>query len=249
MKVVVIAGNGLIGKKLVKNLLQQEHEVIAASRSTGVNTVTGEGLAKALLQADVVVDVANSPSFEEKAALDFFKASGENIFAAEKANHVKHHIALSVVGTERLLASGYFRAKMLQEDLIKGSKIPYTILRATQFFEFVGDIAQSATQGNTVRLPHALFQPIAADDVAALLTDLVNEDPLDGMLEVAGPDKAPLDEMISMFLKENQDKRTVIRDDEALYFGLKLNDQSLVPGANACIGPIHFKDWLKSKKT
>src|SRR2546426_10039737 len=188
MKIVVIGGSGLIGKKVVKNLRQQGHEVVAASPSSGVNTITGEGLAEALAGAQVVVDVANSPSWEDKAVLEFFETSGRNLVAAEAAAGVGHHVALSVVGTERLLASGYFRAKMAQETLIKASPIPYTIVRATQFFEFVAAIAQSATEGQTVRLPPALMQPIVSDDVAAAMADVAVEKPVNGTVELAGPE-------------------------------------------------------------
>src|SRR5467141_1713346 len=195
MKIVVIGGSGLIGKKLVKNLRQQGHEVVAASPSLGVNTVTGEGLAQALAGAQVVVDVANAPSWEDKAVLEFFETSGRNLLAAEAAAGVGHHVALSVVGTDRLLASGYFRAKMAQENLIKASPIPYTIVRATQFFEFVGGIAQSATEGQTVRLPSGLFQPILSDDVAAALARIAVAKPLNGTIELAGPDVLPFEEV------------------------------------------------------
>src|SRR5438046_10625458 len=186
-KIVVIGGSGLIGAKLVKNLRQQGHEVLPASPSSGVNTITGEGLAKALAGAQVVVDVANAPSWEDKAVLEFFETSGRNLIAAEMAAGVQHHVALSVVGTDRLLASGYFRAKMAQEKLIKASPIPYTIIRATQFFEFVGSIAQSATEGQTVRLPPALVQPIVSDDVAAVVAEIAVGEPFNGMVELAGP--------------------------------------------------------------
>src|SRR5215467_8138428 len=188
MKIVVIGGTGLIGKKVVTNLRQHGHEVVAASPSSGVNTVTGEGLAQALAGAQVVVDVANAPSWEDKAVLEFFETSGRNLLAAEAAAGVSHHVALSVVGTDRLLASGYFRAKMAQENLIKASSIPYSIVRATQFFEFVGGIAQFSTEGQTVRLSSALMQPIAADDVAAILADIAVEEPRNGMVEMAGPE-------------------------------------------------------------
>ena len=191
MKIVVIGGSGLIGTKLVHNLRQRGHEVVAASRSSGVNTLTGEGLAEALAGAQVVVDVANSPSFEDKAVLEFFETSGRNLLAAEAAAGVGHHVALSVVGTDRLLASGYFRAKMAQENLIKASRIPYTIVRATQFFEFVGSIAQSATDGQTVRLPPALMQPIVSDDVAAALADIAVEQPLNGTHRAGRPRTDP----------------------------------------------------------
>lgn len=245
MKVVVIGGSGLIGKKLVENLRKLGYEVVAASPSLGVNTLTGEGLVEALTNAKIVFDVANSPSFEDQAALEFFQTSGHNLLAAEATAGVQHHIALSVVGTDRLLESGYFRAKMAQESLIKASKIPYTILRATQFFEFVSAIAQSATEGETVRLSSALFQPVASDDVAATLANIVSEKPLNGTVELAGPESMGLDEFVRLFFKATRDTRKVITDPNALYFGLKLNDQSLTPGDKPRIGPTHFEDWLR----
>jgi uncharacterized protein YbjT (DUF2867 family) len=228
----------------VKNLRQHGHEVVAASPSSGVNTLTGEGLAEALTDAQVVVDVANSPSFEDKAVLEFFETSGRNLLAAEAAAGVGHHVALSVVGTDRLLASGYFRAKMAQENLIKSSKIPYTILRSTQFFEFVSSIAQSATDGQTVRLSPALVQPIVSDDVAAALADIAVEEPVNGTVELAGPEPIRLDELVRRFLSANRDAREVTTDVHALYFGTELNDQSLTPGENPRIGPTRFEDWL-----
>ena len=249
MKIVVIGGNGLIGTKLVKNLRQLGHDVVAASRSSGVDTLTGKGLAEAMTGAQVVVDVANSPSWEDKAVLEFFETSTHNLLAAESAAGVGHHVALSVVGTERLLASGYFRAKMAQENLIKASPVPYTIVRATQFFEFVGGIAQSATDGQTVRLPPpALFQPIVSDDVAAALVDVVVGAPLNGMVELAGPEPVPLDKLVGRFLIATQDPRQVVADVHARYFGLELNDQSLTPGENPRIGPTRFADWLGRSK-
>lgn len=244
MKIVVIGGSGLIGKKLVKNLRQQSHEVVAASPSSGVNTVTGEGLAEALAGVQVVVDVVNSPSFEDRAVLEFFETSGRNLLAAEAAAGVGHHVALSVVGTDRLLASGYFRAKMSQENLIKASAIPYTIVRSTQFFEFVGSIAQSATEGQTVRLSPALMQPIVSDDVAAALADVAVEEPVNGTVELAGPEPIRLDELARRFLNANRDARKVTTDVHALYFGAELNDHSLTPGAHPRIGPTRFEDWL-----
>ena len=244
MKIVVIGGSGLIGKKLVNNLRQHGHEVVAASPSSGVNTLTGEGLAEALTDAQVVVDVANSPSFEDKAVLEFFETAGRNLLAAEAAAGVGHHVALSVVGTDRLLTSGYFRAKMAQENLIKASKIPYTILRSTQFFEFVGGIAQSATDGQTVRLSPALVQPVVSDDVAAALADVAVEQPLNGTVELAGPEPIRLDELVRRFLSANRDARKVTTDVHARYFGTELNDQSLTPGDNPRIGPTRFEDWL-----
>ena len=244
MKIVVIGGSGLIGKKVVTNLRQHGHEVVAASPSSGVNTVTGEGLAQALAGAQVVVDVANAPSWEDNAVLAFFETSGRNLLAAEAAAGVGHHVALSVVGTDRLLASGYFRAKMAQENLIKASPIPYTIVRATQFFEFVGGIAQSATEGQTVRLPPVLMQPIAADDVAAVMADVALAAPLNGTFDLAGPQPIRQDELVRQFLTTTGDARTVIADPKALYSGTEVNDQSLTPGDKPRLGPTRFADWL-----
>ena len=217
----------------------------AASPSTGVNAVTGEGLAEALTGARVVVDVANAPSWEDKAVLEFFETSGRNLLAAEAAAGVTHHVALSVVGTERLLASGYFRAKMAQEELIRASEIPYTIVRSTQFFEFVGGIAQISTEGQTVRLPPALMQPIAADDVAAILADVAVGEPLNGMVEMAGPEPIRMDELVRRYLTATRDARTVITDPNARYYGIEVNDQSLTPGDNPRIGPTRFEEWLR----
>src|SRR5262245_33640270 len=244
IKIVVIGGSGLIGTKLVNNLRRQGHEVVAASPSSGVNAVTGEGLAGALNGAQVVVDVANAPSWEDKAVLDFFETSSRNLLAGEAAAGVKHHVALSVVGTDRLLGSGYFRAKMAQEKLIKASQIPYTIVRATQFFEFVGGIAKNAAEGATVRLPSALMQPIAADDVAAALADVAVAKPMNGTLEIAGPEKIRQDELVRQFLNASGDERKVITDVHARYYGLEVNDQSLVPGTNPRLGAIRFAEWL-----
>jgi uncharacterized protein YbjT (DUF2867 family) len=243
MKIVVIGGSGLIGTKLVRNLRAQGHEVVAASPSSGINILTGEGLAEALKGAQVVLDVANSPSFDDK-SLEFFETAGRNILAAEADAGVRHHVALSVVGTDRLLASCYFRAKMAQETLIKASGIPYTILRATQFFEFVGAIAQSATDGQTVRLSPALVQPIVSDDVAAALAEVAVAEPLNGTVELAGPEPIQLDELVRRFLSASRDARKVITDVNAHYFGIEVNDQSLTPGDNPRIGPTRFEDWL-----
>ena len=245
LKIVVIGGSGLIGSKLAANLRQLGHEVVAASPSSGVNTLTGEGLANALTGAQVVVDVANSPSFEDKAVLEFFLKSGRNLLAAEATAGVRHHVALSVVGTERLLASGYFRAKMAQENLIKVSPIPYTIVRATQFFEFVKVIAHGAADGQNVRLPSALMQPMLSDDVAELLAEIAVRAPANGTVEIAGPEPIRQDEMIRQFLRATGDSRSVIVDAEALYFGTRLNDQSLTPGENPLLGKTRFQDWLK----
>ena len=244
MKIVVIGGSGLIGKKLVNGLRERGHETVAASPSLGVNTVTGEGLAEALAGAQVVVDVANSPSFEDKAVLEFFETSGRNLLAAEAIAGVGHHVALSVVGADRLPDSGYMRAKIAQEKLIKDSKIPYTILRSTQFFEFLSGIAKSGTDGQTVRLSPALVQPIASDDVATALTDITVGAPLNGTVEVAGPEKLRLDELVQRFLSANQDARKVITDIHARYFGLELNDHSLTPGDKPLVGATNFDLWL-----
>ena len=251
MKIVVIGGSGLIGTKVVSNLRQRGHEVVAASPSTGVNTLTGEGLAKALDGAQVVVDVANSPSFEDKPALEFFETSGRNLLAGEAAAGVRHHVALSVVGTDRLLGSGpgslsgYFRAKMAQENLIKASGIPFTVVHATQFFEFVKNIAQSTTDGSTVRLSSVLMQPILSDDVAAAVAEVALGQPINGMIEVAGPDRIRQDELVRQYLSATGDPRKVIIDVNAGYFGIEVNDQSLVPGENPRLGPTHYADWLE----
>jgi len=247
MKIIVIGGTGLIGTKVVRNLRDKGHEVVAASPSKGINSVTGEGLAEALVGAQVVVDVANAPSWEDKAVLEFFETSGRNLLAAEAAAEVGHHVALSVVGTDRLLASGYFRAKMAQENLIKASSIPYTIVRATQFFEFVGGIAQSATQGQTVRLPPVLMQPIVSDDVAAAMADAALAEPLNGTVDLAGPEAIRQDDLVRRFLKATGDPRTVITDPKALYYGIAVDNQSLMPGDNPRLGPTRFADWLSRK--
>jgi len=250
MKIVVIGGTGLIGSKAVNILRQRGHEVVAASPSSGVNTLTGEGLAEALKGAQVVVDVANSPSFEDKPALDFFETSGRNLLSAEKSAGVKHHVALSVVGTDRLTGSGpgslsgYFRAKMAQENLIKASGIPFTIVHATQFFEFVKSIAQSATGGSTIPLSSVLMQPMASDDVAAAVADVALGQPVNGMIEIAGPDQIRQDELVRQYLSATGDARKVAIDAKAGYFGIAVNDQSLVPGDNPRLGPTHYEEWL-----
>lgn len=245
LKVVVIGGTGLIGSKLVADLRRRGHHAVAASPSSGVNAVTGAGLVEALTGADVVVDVANSPSFDDEAVLAFFENSSRNLLAAEEKAGVKHHVALSVVGTDRLLASGYFRAKMAQEKLIVSSKIPYTIVRATQFFEFVGAIAQVATEGSTVRLPPAMMQPIGSDDVAALLADVVVAAPVNGMVEIAGPEPIRQDALVRRFFAATGDARRVVTDANALYFGrAPVDDQSLTPGDHPRLGAARFEDWL-----
>ncbi len=244
MKIVVIGGTGLIGTKLVARLRERGHEVIAASPNSGVNTITGEGLADALRGAQVVVDVANSPSFEDKAALEFFETSGRNLLAAEAAAGVGHHLALSVVGTDRLLESGYFRAKMAQENLIKASGIPFTILHSTQFFEFVDSIIKSGADGNVIRLSPALIQPVASDDVAAALADLAVGPPVNGMVEVAGPEQFPLDQIARKVLAARNDRRQVIADAGARYYGAVLSEHSLTPGDHPRFAPTRFGDWL-----
>jgi uncharacterized protein YbjT (DUF2867 family) len=244
MKIVVIGGTGLIGSKVVETLKQKGHEVTAAAPNTGVNTITGEGLAEALGGAAVVVDVANSPSFEDKVAMDFFQTSGRNLTAAEAKAGVGHHVALSVVGTERLQDSGYFRAKLAQEESIKSSPVPYTLIRATQFFEFIRGIAQSATVGDEVRLSHTLFQPMAAQDVAAAVADAALAPPTNGTSEIAGPATFHIDEIVATTLAHDNDPRKVVVDPNAHYYGVKLNDQSLVPGPGARLGPTRFDWWL-----
>ena len=251
MKIVVIGGTGLIGSKVVSILRQRGHQVVSASPSSGVNTLTGEGLAGALAGAQVVVDVANSPSFEDKPAMDFFERSGRNLLAAEKAAGVKHHVALSVVGTDRLTGSGagslsgYFRAKLAQENLIKASGVPFTIIHATQFFEFAKGIAQSGADGSTIRLSSVLMQPIAAEEVSAAVADVALGQPVNGMIEVAGPDQIRQDELVRQYLSATGDAQKVVTDANAGYFGIAVNDESLVPGVGARLGTMHYKDWLK----
>jgi uncharacterized protein YbjT (DUF2867 family) len=244
MKIVIIGGTGLIGKKVVNNLRRRGQEVVAASPSSGVNTVTGEGLTEALKDAQVVVDVANAPSWEDKEVMEFFQTEGRNLLGAEKEAGVRHHIALSIVGAERLPASGYLRAKLAQENLIKASGIPFTIVRSTQFFGFVKGIIQSATEGQTVRLSPAFMQPIAADDVAAALTGFALSKPLNGIVEIAGPEPIRMDEFAQRFLSATRDPRKVTTDANALYFGTELKDHSLTPGKNARLAPTRFEEWL-----
>ncbi|WP_119272209.1 SDR family oxidoreductase [Taklimakanibacter deserti] len=245
MKIVVIGGTGLIGSKTVERLRKKGHDVLAAAPNTGVNTITGEGVAEAVAGAGVVIDLANSPAFDEKSALEFFRTAGHNLLAAEMAAGVKHHIALSVVGTERLQSSGYFRGKHAQEELIRSSGIPYTIVHSTQFYEFTGAIAQSGADGQTVHLPPALFQPIAADDVADIMADVALGSPANHMIEIAGPDRVRMSDLVTQYLKATNDPRTPIADPRALYFGVELDDSTLVPGDNPRIGPKRFDDWLK----
>ena len=248
MKIVVIGGSGLIGSKLVTKLAQHGHEAVAASPSSGVNTLTGEGLAAVLEGAQVVVDVSNSPSFEEEAAMTFFKTSTRNLLTHEAAAGVGHHVALSVVGTEPLSKSGgiggYFRAKLAQESLIKASSIPYSIVHATQFFEFVKRMADDATDGNRVRLAPVLIQPMAADDVASAVGRVATGSPLNGTVEVGGPEQFRLDELIRQDLSARHDPREVVVDPSAGYFGAELGERTLVPGDGARLGETRFQDWL-----
>src|ERR671925_1109336 len=244
MKIVVIGGTGLIGSSLVERLRKDGHEPLAAAPNTGVNTLTGEGLAEALEGAQVVVDVANAPAWEDQAVLDFFQTSSRNLLAAEAAAGVGHHVALSVVGAERLHESGYMRAKVAQEDLVKAWPISYTIVRATQFFEFIGRIADSSAEGDTVRLAPVLVQPEAADDVAGTLADVAVGAPLNDTVELAGPEAFRLDELARRVLKANDDRRQVTADVHARYFGAELDDRSLTPGDGARIASIRFDDWL-----
>lgn len=245
MKIAIIGGTGLIGSKTVERLRNQGHEVIAASPDSGVDTISGRGVAEALKGAQVVVDLANSRSFEADAALKFFETSGRNLLSAGKAAGVKHHVALSVVGTDRMLESGYFRGKLAQEKGIAASGLPYTIVRSTQFFEFMGRIGDEGVVGQTIHVSPALAQPIAADDVADAMTTVALAAPANGMLEIAGPERAPLDQFVRRVLSENDDAREVVGDPEARYFGVKLNDRSLVPSDGVRIGATRFEDWLE----
>jgi uncharacterized protein YbjT (DUF2867 family) len=245
MKIVVIGGTGLIGTKVVKKLTEQGHEALAASPNTGVDATTGRGLAEALAGAEVVVDVSNSPSFEDAAVLAFFENSGRNLARAEREAAVRHHVALSVVGSDRAPDSGYLRAKIAQEKLIRNSSIPYSIVRATQFFEFFKRIADEATDGNTVRIAPVLFQPIAAEDVAIAVCRVAVGAPLNRIVEVAGPQQFRFDEFIRLGLSARRDPRVVIADPHARYFGTELGERTLVPGADARLGEIRFEDWLR----
>ena len=245
MKIVVIGGHGLIGSKLVDRLGRHGHDAVAADLRSGVNTLTGEGLAEALEGAAVVVDVSNSPSFEDAAALEFFETSTGNVLAAEEAAGVGHHVALSVVGTDRLAESGYFRAKIAQEELIRGCPIPYSIVHATQFFEFVERIAADATDGDEVRLAPVLIQPMAADDVAAAVARVATGSPLNATVEVAGPEQFRLDALIRKSLSARNDPREATADPHARYFGAELGERTLVPGADARLGETRFEDWLR----
>jgi uncharacterized protein YbjT (DUF2867 family) len=247
MKIVVIGGTGLIGSKVVENLKQKGHDLLAAAPNTGVNTITGEGLKEATAGAQVVIDLANSPSFEDKAVLEFFETSGRNLLAAEAAAGVRHHVALSIVGTDRS-DNGYFRAKVAQEKLIKASGIAYTIIRSTQFLEFLGAIAASGADGNLVRISPGRFQPIAADDVAAIVADVALAAPRNGIIEIAGPERAPFNEIVARYLKAVGDPREVVSDPEARYFGGRVEEHSLVPLGEARLGRIGLDEWLRRSR-
>ena len=248
MKIVVIGGTGLIGSKTTAILRQGGHEVVAASRKSGIDTMTGAGLKEAMAGAAVVVDLANSPSFEDKAVMEFFETSGRNLLAAEDAAGVRHHVALSIVGTDRTPENGYFRAKVAQEKLIEASGIPYTIIRATQFMEFLEAIAASSADGNVVRLSPGLFQPIAAEDVAAIVADVALTPPRNGIMDIAGPERAPFDEIIARYLKAVGDRREVVRDPEARYWGGRVEERSLVPLGEARLGHIGLDQWLRRSR-
>jgi uncharacterized protein YbjT (DUF2867 family) len=245
MKIVVIGGTGLIGSRTIPILRQGGHDAVAASPNTGVNTITGEGLAEALAGAQVVVDLANAPSWEDKAVLEFFQTSGRNLLAAEATAGVRHHVAVSIVGTDRTPDNGYFRAKVAQEKVIESSRIPYTIIRSTQFMEFLGGIAAEGTKGNVVRISPGLFQPIAADDVAATVADVALGVPRNGIVEIAGPERAPFNEIIARYLKAIGDPREVVRDPEARYFGGRVEERSLVPLGEARLGRIGLDEWVR----
>lgn len=245
MKVVVIGGTGLIGSKVVKLLSGKGHEVVAASPSTGVNAVTGEGLAKALAGAAVVVDVSNAPSFEAGAVMEFFGASARNLAEAEVAAKVQHHVALSVVGTDRLQESGYFRAKLAQEEIIRASGVPYTIVRATQFFEFVGAIAQSGMEGEVVRLPVAKVQPIAAAEVGEVVAEMALGSPVNGVVELAGPERMGIEDWVRQHLAARGERKQVVADVKGSYFGTPLEERSLVPLGEARLGRVKFEEWVK----
>jgi uncharacterized protein YbjT (DUF2867 family) len=248
MKIVVIGGTGLIGSKTTAILRQGGHDVLAASPTSGVNTITGEGLKEALAGAQIVIDLVNSPSFEDRAVLEFFETAGRHLFAAERDAGVGHHVALSIVGTDRTSDNGYFRAKVAQEKLIVSSGVPYTIIRATQFMEFLGGIAAEATHGNIVRLSPGLFQPIAADDVAPNVADVALAPPRNGIVEIAGPERAPFNDIIARYLKAIGDPREVVADPEARYFGGRVEQLSLVPLGEARLGQIGLEEWLRRSK-
>jgi uncharacterized protein YbjT (DUF2867 family) len=248
MKIVVIGGTGLIGSKVVARLRGAGHDALAAAPNTGVNTVTGEGLAAALNAGEVVIDLANSPSFEPSAVMSFFTAHEKNLLVAEERAGVRHHVALSIVGDDRSPDNGYFRAKVAQEDLIKASAIPYTIIRSTQFIEFLGSIAASSADGNMIRIPPGLFQPIAADDVAAIVAEVALAAPRNGIIEIAGPERAPFNEIVARYLKAVGDAREVVSDPEARYYGSRVEQRSLVPLGEARLGRIGLNEWLRRSR-
>ena len=248
MKIVVIGGTGLIGSKTIPILRQRGHEAIAAAPNTGVNTITGEGLEEVMVGTEVVIDLANAPSWEDKAVLEFFETSGRNLLDAETAAGVRHHVAVSIVGTDRTPDNGYFRAKVAQERLIEKSGIPYTIIRSTQFMELLPHIATSATEGSTVRVSPGLFQPIAADDVAAIVAEVTLAAPRNGIVEIAGPERAPFNEIVARYLKAIGDPRAVVKDPEARYWGGRVEEHSLVPLGEARLGRIGLDEWLRRSR-
>ena len=247
MKIVVIGGTGLIGTKVVARLRQLGHQVIAASPNTGINTLTGEGLAEALTDADVVVDLANSPSFEDQAVMQFFQTAGHNLLTAEINAGVKHHVALSIVGVDLMQDSGYMRAKLVQEDLIRRSGVPYTIVRSTQFLEFLKGIADQATEGNIVLISNVEFQPIAAENVATFVTEAAVKSPVNGIVEIAGPDRMPLPEFVDRFLMATNDPRKIVPNEHGKYYGAQIGNTSLVPAGQAKLGAIGFDAWLSGQ--
>jgi len=247
MKIVVIGGTGLIGTKVVAKLRQLGHQVTAASPNTGINTLTGEGLAEALTNTDVVVDLANSPSWEDKAVMEFFQTAGHNLLTAEINAGVKHHVALSIVGVDQMQDSGYMRAKLVQEDLIRKSGVPYTIIRSTQFLEFIKGIADQATEGNIVHISNVEFQPIAAENVATFVTEAAVKPPVNGITEIAGPDRMPMPEFVTRYLKATNDPRKVLPNDHGNYYGAQINDTSLVPAGQARLGSISLEAWLSAQ--
>jgi uncharacterized protein YbjT (DUF2867 family) len=248
MTIVVIGGTGLIGSKTVAILRQGGHEVVVASPKHGVNTITGEGLKEAMAGAQVVIDLSNPPSFDRKAVLGFFETSGRNLLAAEAAAGILHHVTLSIVGTDRVPDQGYFRAKVAQEKLIEVSGIPYTIIRSTQFLEFLGSIADASTDGSVVRLAPSLFQPIAADDVAAIVAEVALANPRNGIVEIAGPERAPFNEIVARYLEAVGDPRKVVKDPEARYFDGRLEEKSLVPLGEARLGHLNLEEWLRRSR-
>lgn len=247
MKIIVIGGTGLIGSKTVAILRQDGHEVVAASPKRGVNTITGEGLKEAMVGAQVVIDLSNAPSFDTKAVLEFFETSGRNLLAAEAAAGVRHHVALSIVGTDRVPGQGYYHAKVAQEKLVQASGIPYTIIRSTQFLEFLGGIADASTDGSVVRLPPGLLRPIAADDVAAFVTEVALANPRNEIVEIAGPEQSPFNEIVARYLKSIGDPRKVVKDSESRYFGGRLEENSLVPLGEARLGRLNLEEWLHQR--